>query len=122
MMERRELICIGCPMGCPMTVEIEGTDITVSGNTCPRGEDYAKKEVLSPTRIVTSSVKIEGGTMAMVSVKTEHDIPKGKIMEIMDEIHHTKAKAPIAIGDVVIKNCAGTGVDIVATRNVEAAG
>ncbi len=121
-MERRELICIGCPMGCPMTVEIEGTDITVSGNTCPRGEDYAKKEVLSPTRIVTSSVKIEGGTMAMVSVKTEHDIPKGKIMEIMDEIHHTKAKAPIAIGDVVIKNCAGTGVDIVATRNVEAAG
>lgn len=121
-METRNLICIGCPLGCPVTVTMDGDDINVTGNTCPRGADYAKKEVLSPTRIVTSSVKIEGGTMAMVSVKTEHDIPKGKIMEIMDEIHHTKAKAPIAIGDVVIKNCAGTGVDIVATRNVEAAG
>ena len=120
-MERRELICIGCPMGCPMTVEMDGTDIRVSGNTCPRGEDYAKKEVLSPTRIVTSSVKVEGGDMAMVSVKTEHDIPKGKIMDIMAEIHRTKAKAPVAIGDVVIEDCAGTGVNIVATRNVEAA-
>lgn len=119
-MERRELICIGCPMGCPMVVEMNGTEITVSGNTCPRGDDYARKEVLSPTRIVTSSVRIEGGQMAMVSVKTEHDIPKGKIMEIMEEIHKTTAKAPISIGDVVIKDCAGTGVNIVATRNVEA--
>ena len=119
-MERRELICIGCPMGCPMTVEMDGTDIRVSGNTCPRGEDYAKKEVLSPTRIVTSSVKIEGGVMPMVSVKTEHDIPKGKIMDIMNEIHQARVKAPIAIGDVVIGNCADTGVNIVATRNVEA--
>ncbi len=120
-MERRELICIGWPMGCPMTVEMDGTDIRVSGNTCPRGEDYAKKEVLSPTRIVTSSVKVEGGDMAMVSVKTEHDIPKGKIMDIMAEIHGAQAKAPVAIGDVVIEDCAGTGVNIVATRNVGAA-
>lgn len=119
-MERRELICIGCPMGCPMVVDIDGTEISVSGNTCPRGDDYARKEVLSPTRIVTSSVKIEGGAMPMVSVKTEHDIPKGKIMDIMEEIHQASVKAPIAIGDVVIENCAGTGVNIVATRNVEA--
>lgn len=119
-MERRELICIGCPMGCPMIVGIDKTEIQVSGNTCPRGDDYARKEVLSPTRIVTSSVKIEGGVMPMVSVKTEHDIPKGKIMDIMNEIHQARVKAPIAIGDVVIGNCADTGVNIVATRNVEA--
>ena len=120
-MEVRNLICIGCPLGCPVTVTMDGDDINVTGNTCPRGEDYAKKEVLSPTRIVTSSVKVEGGDMAMVSVKTEHDIPKGKIMDIMAEIHGAQAKAPVAIGDVVIEDCAGTGVNIVATRNVGAA-
>ena len=120
-METRELICIGCPLGCPLTVRIDGENVEVSGNTCKRGDDYARKEVLSPTRIVTSSVKVEGGDMAMVSVKTEHDIPKGKIMDIMAEIHGAQAKAPVAIGDVVIEDCAGTGVNIVATRNVGAA-
>lgn len=117
-MEQRELICIGCPMGCPLTVDMDGTRIIVTGNTCPRGEDYARKEVLSPTRIVTSSVRVTGGDLAMASVKTEHDIPKGKIMEIMREIHQAKVEAPVAIGDVVIENCAGTRVNVVATRNV----
>lgn len=117
-MEQRELICIGCPMGCPLTVDMDGTKITVTGNTCPRGEDYAKKEVLSPTRIVTSSVRVIGGDLAMASVKTEHDVPKGKIMEIMREIHQADVEAPVAIGDVVIENCAGTGVNVIATRNV----
>ncbi len=117
-METRELICIGCPMGCPLTVTLDQSQITVSGNTCPRGEDYAKKEVLSPTRIVTSSIRVEDGVMPMVSVKTAHDIPKGKIMEIMEEIHRTCAKAPIAIGDILIENCGGTGVPVVATRAV----
>ena len=70
-METRELICIGCPMGCQLTVNMEDADnITVTGNTCPRGEAYGKKEVTNPTRIVTSSVKIIDGTIARVSVKT----------------------------------------------------
>lgn len=118
-MEVRELICIGCPLGCSLTVRMEGDDIQVSGNTCKRGEDYAKKEVTNPTRIVTSSVHVEGGAIEMVSVKTKNDIPKGKIFEIMDEIRKVTVQAPVAIGDVVIENCAGTGVPIIATKNVE---
>lgn len=120
-MERKELICIGCPMGCPVTVDMDGDKITVTGNTCPRGEVYAKKEVLSPTRIVTSSVRVEDGVLAMVSVKTEQDIPKGKIMDIMAEIHKASVKAPVSIGDVIIPDCAGTGVAVIATKDVERA-
>ena len=121
MSEVRELICIGCPMGCPMTVTMNGDEITVAGNTCPRGEAYAKKEVTNPTRIVTSSVVVEGGAIARASVKTESDIPKGKIFDCMAEIRQCKVSAPVHIGDVVIENCAGTGVNIIVTKNVERA-
>ena len=118
-METRELICIGCPMGCQLTVNMEDADnITVTGNTCPRGEAYGKKEVTNPTRIVTSSVKINDGTIARVSVKTENDIPKGKIFDIMIEIREVTVTAPIHIGDVIIKNVADTGVDVIATKDV----
>ena len=113
-METRELICIGCPMGCPLKVEMEnGEVVSVSGNTCKRGDVYARKEVTNPTRIVTSSVIVEGGSLAAVSVKTKEDIPKGKIFDIMKEL-----KAPVHIGDVILSNVAGTGVDIIATKNV----
>lgn len=121
MSEVRELICIGCPLGCPMTVTINGEDITVEGNTCPRGDAYAKKEVTNPTRIVTSTVIVEDGAITRASVKTASDIPKGKIFDVMAEIRACKVPAPVAIGDVVIADCAGTGVDIIVTKNVEKA-
>ncbi len=120
-MEKRELICIGCPLGCPLTVTMEGTEITVTGNTCKRGEIYAKKEVTNPTRVVTSSVHVQDGVIAMVSVKTKDDIPKDKIFACMEEIRRVSVHAPIHIGDIVIENCAGTGVPVIATKNVEKA-
>ena len=120
-MEKRELICIGCPMGCPLTVELEGSEvISVKGNTCPRGDIYARKEVTNPTRIVTSSVRVEGGQLAAVSVKTKEDIPKGKIFEIAKALKEVTVKAPVHIGDVVLQDVADTGVDVIATKNVEA--
>ena len=117
-MGKRELICIGCPMGCPVTVEMNGTEIvSVSGNTCPRGDAYARKEVTNPTRIVTSTVKVEGGTVGMVSVKTKEDIPKDKIFDCMRALKDITVKAPVWIGDVILPDVAGTGVDVVATKN-----
>lgn len=117
-MEKRELICIGCPMGCPLVVELEGSDvISVTGQTCKRGEVYARKEVTNPTRIVTSTVKVEGGKVDMVSVKTRDDIPKGKIFECVKALKGVTVKAPVRIGDVIVANVAGTGVDIVATKD-----
>ncbi|SET69864.1 DUF1667 domain-containing protein [Lacrimispora sphenoides] len=116
-MEKRELICISCPMGCPLTVELEGGEIVnITGNTCKRGEVYGRKEVTNPTRIVTSTVKVEGGKSDMVSVKTREDIPKDKIFECVKALKGITVKAPVRIGDVILPDVAGTGVDIVATK------
>ena len=113
------LICIGCPLGCPLTVEMEGNEVkSVSGNACPRGDAYAKKELTNPTRIVTSTVRVAGGKLAMVSVKTASDIPKGKIFECVKALKDVEMIAPVKIGDVVLENVAGTGVNVIATKNV----
>ena len=113
------LICIGCPLGCPLTVEMEGSEgKAVSGNTCPRGDAYARKEMTNPTRIVTSTVRVAGGRLAMVSVKTASDIPKGKIFDCVKALKDVEVKAPVKIGDVIVENVAGTGVNIIATKNV----
>lgn len=120
-MEERNLICINCPMGCALTVRMDGARVvSVTGNTCKRGEDYARKEVTNPTRIVTSTVRVSGGEAAMVSVKTKEDIPKGKIFACAEALRGVTVPAPVRIGDVILENVAGTGVDIVATKNVAA--
>ncbi len=119
-MNKRELICIGCPMGCPIVVEMEDEKVlSVTGNTCPRGESYARKEVTNPTRIVTTTVRVDGGKVPMINVKTEQDIPKDKIFECIAALRGVTMKAPIHIGDIVLENVAGTGVNIVAAGNVE---
>lgn len=118
-MEKRELTCIGCPLGCAVTVTLEdGQVVSVTGNTCKRGEDYARKEVTHPTRIVTSTVRVGGGSAPMVSVKTKSDIPKSKIFECVKALKGVTVAAPVHIGDVVAANVAGTGVDVVATKDV----
>ena len=117
-MEKRELTCIGCPMGCLVTAEIEnGEVVNVTGNTCKIGDTYARKEVTNPTRIVTSTVILEGSAKPRLPVKTATDIPKSVIFDVMEVINHAHAKAPVKIGDVVIKDVCGTGVDVVATGN-----
>lgn len=114
-----ELTCIGCPLGCPLTVTMEGNEVVeVKGNTCPKGAIYAKKEVTNPTRIVTSTVRVTGGSSPMVNVKTASDIPKGKIFECVEALKDIILVAPVKIGDVVLDDVAGTGVAVVAARNV----
>ena len=109
-----ELTCIGCPMGCPLIVTMEdGAVASVTGNTCPRGDAYARKEVT-----VTSTVRVTGGTLAMVSCKTRSDIPKGKIFDVVRALKDVEVPAPITIGQVLAENVAGTGVDIIATKNI----
>ena len=118
-MEIRNLTCISCPMGCPITVEMDGDEVvSVTGNTCKRGDVYARKEVTDPTRIVTSTVRVIGGKADMVSVKTKEDIPKGKIFDCVKALKGVEVEAPVKIGEVIVPDVAGTGVDIVATKNV----
>ena len=94
-MEKRELTCIGCPLGCALTVSLNaGKVISVEGYTCKRGHDYGEKECTNPMRTVTSSVPVKNGVTPMVSVKTAADIPKGKILECMDPHRHRPGAGP----------------------------
>ena len=114
-----ELTCIGCPMGCPLIVTMEdGAVASVTGNTCPRGDAYARKEVTAPTRIVTTTVRVTGGALAAVSCKTRSDIPKEKIFDVVRALKSVVVPAPVHIGQVLLPDAAGTGVDVVATKDV----
>ena len=120
-MERKEMICIGCPLGCNLTVEMDGGQVvSVNGNTCKRGDDYARKELTDPRRIVTSTVPVAGGNLPVVSVKTASDIPKGKIRECLCALKGVTLTAPVQIGDVIVENVADTGVDVIATKSISA--
>lgn len=114
----RELICIGCPMGCRMDVTVrQGKIAAVTGNVCVRGARYAQDEVLAPRRMVTSLVVVPGSREPL-SVKTRTAIPKDLIQDCLREIRRIKPDLPVRIGDVVLENVLNTGVDIIATRNL----
>ena len=119
MAEKKKIICIICPIGCRMHVKMHEKQIKViEGNKCKKGVEYALEEVLNPRRVLTSSVLILGAELPIVSVKTLHPIPKERLFDVLAEIKRTAVKAPIKSGDIVIKNAADTGVDIIATKTV----
>ncbi|MGB9679268.1 MAG: DUF1667 domain-containing protein [Thermoanaerobacteraceae bacterium] len=118
-MEIKEITCTVCPLGCKIKVEIEGGVIkNISGYSCTRGLKYATDEVTLPKRTITSSVRAKNGQLPLLSVRTKEAVPKSKTEEIMLELSKIEVKAPFKIGDVVVSNIAGTGVDVVATRNL----
>lgn len=120
MEEKRELTCIGCPMGCQITVVLKDGLVTdVSGNTCKIGDNYAREEVTNPRRTVTSILKVVDGELPVVSVKTGETVPKDRIFAVMEEINSISVEAPVSIGQVLIENVADTGVSVVATREIK---
>ena len=113
----RNLVCILCPRGCNLTAKIEGETITVTGNTCPRGEKYAIDECTNPVRTVTSILRISNRDGIMVSVKTTVPIAKGRMFEAMEIIRSASVAAPVRIGDVLLRDVCGA--DIIATKNID---
>ena len=114
----RTLTCIGCPMGCQLTAELQnGAVVSVSGNTCKRGEDYARKECVAPMRTVTGTVRLTDGRI--LPVRTAADIPKEKVFDAAAAFNSFHPTPPLAIGDLVIADVCGTGVAVVATKNVK---
>ncbi|WP_423364287.1 DUF1667 domain-containing protein [Mycoplasma sp. P36-A1] len=117
---KKEVICIVCPKGCHIEVEQkEGQEMTFKYNQCNRGPIYVKKELTNPTRMLTTTVKIEGAIVNQLSVVSSSDLPKGRIMDCMKELANVKVKAPIKVKDVVYANILGLGVDILATKTLE---
>lgn len=115
----KELICIVCPQGCRLKVlqQSDGS-YQVTGNTCKRGESYGITEMTAPTRVITSTVFLDGGRYSRLPVKTAGAVPKELIFDCMKEINRIRVKSPVEMGDVVLKNILGTGIDIIATRSM----
>ncbi len=117
-----EMPCITCPMSCHLKAELDENKqvLSVTGNTCPRGEAYAKAELTNPVRTVTSTVKIENGTEKRLPVITKGQIPKDKMLEVMAVIHKTRVCAPVKENDIIVKNICNLDIDLVASRSVNA--
>ena len=116
-MQEKKMICTTCPMGCHLTVTLgDDGELTVTGNTCKRGERYGKDEFTDPKRTVTTSVYVDGGQLPVVSVRTKLPVSKTKIPEVLAALKGFRAEAPVAMGQVLIPDIAGTGTDLVATR------
>ena len=121
MSEVKELTCIVCPVGCRLKATIDGQDISIEGNTCARGKKYGLDELCSPVRMLTSTIKVDGGFLPRLPVRTRGPIPKGSIGDALKALSSARAEAPVAIGQVIMENVAGTGVDVIASRPMERA-
>lgn len=113
----KELICIMCPKGCHLKVD-EENGYSVSGNNCDKGAEYGKEELVNPTRVITSTVKVIGGLYPRCPVKTTKPIPKGLIFEAMKLLDGVELTAPVRVGDVVVEDICGTGIPFVAARDL----
>jgi CxxC motif-containing protein len=110
-------ICTVCPKGCRLKVDEEG-DHAVTGNSCARGADYGRAELLHPTRVLTTTVRLRGGELARCPVRTSAPIPKGPMREAMAVIDRIAAEAPVTRGQVLLADLLGTGADVVVTRSI----
>jgi len=112
---KKEMICIVCPVGCHLTAD-ENNNVT--GNKCPRGKTYAIREMTDPRRVLTTSVRTVWKDLPRLSVKSRDPIPKGLMFDIMERLSRITVDRPVHIGDVIVEDVLGTGIDIVSTNDV----
>jgi CxxC motif-containing protein len=128
-MNERKMVCISCPLGCRLTVrwreepgaegaDADGSAVRVEGNRCAKGEQYAREEILAPKRVVTATVRIRAGRTVRLPVKTSAPLAKEEIPALLDRIYAWELAPPILLGQRLLEDIAGTGVDLVATRSV----
>lgn len=113
------ITCTVCPMGCSLVVEKIDGEYKVEGNTCKRGAKYGVEELTDPRRVITTTVKLKDSYLNLLPVKTSDSIPKGMMFEIMEVLDKIEITAPVHVGDIIVKNVLGTGVDVVSAKNME---
>lgn len=118
-MIEKEYTCIICPLSCDLILSNNNKNLSVTGNTCKRGEIYAISEYTNPTRMVTTTVKTNSKELKVLPVISRDPIPKNMIRKCLDLLHRTHVKDSINAGDVVISNILETGVDILAARTIK---
>jgi|SRR6056297_1176265 len=115
----KEMICIVCPVGCHLQVTVDKDEVKVTGNRCPRGEEYAREEILAPKRVVTATCRLENEQHPRLPVKTDAPLPFEHINELLDRVYELSLPTPIKTGDILIEDFKGTGVNLVASRSIE---
>ena len=113
----RELICLSCPNGCHLSVTQDGDNLSVSGAQCDRGEDYAREEIFAPKRIVTAVLRTNSDTIPYISIKTDISLPKPLIPVLLRELYQQEVTLPVKMGDVLLEDFQGSGVNVVFTRS-----
>ena len=122
-MTERKLVCVSCPVGCEIVVELSGDEVRrVEGNRCKRGETYARQETVEPMRVLATSVKVLGGDRPIASIKTDGPVPKAMIPEIMEFVRSLAVEAPVRIGQTLACDVLGSGAKLIATRAVSSRG
>ena len=117
-MEPEELICITCPKGCSLAITREGDTVVEAKGGCARGFEYAKREIADPRRMVASTVRIKGALHPLLPVYTSAPIPKPRIRDLLDELCRLELQAPVRMGEVVLQDALGLGVDVLASRDM----
>lgn len=113
----KDLVCIVCPKGCRLHVDEENS-FAVTGNSCPRGAEYGRNEISNPTRVLTSTVRLQGGSLRRCPVRTDKAVPRGKLLKIMKLLDQVELTSPVTIGQKVLTDVCGTGADVIVTRNL----
>lgn len=120
MSETRKFLCVSCPVGCALTVKLDGKEVLeVEGNVCARGIEYAKNEAVNPTRTFTSTVRVRGASLPVCPVRSKVPLPLSKVFFVSREVAKLTIDAPVEIGQVVLENVCETGIDIVASRTLK---
>lgn len=113
----KEVICICCPKGCHLQID-EANDYAVTGNSCKRGVEYGKNELLHPTRTVTATVALRSASLARLPVKTDAPVPKSEMMQVVRALEEVTVSCPVHTGEVILEHVSSTGANVVATRTV----
>ena len=113
-----DMICIVCPMGCKLSVEMKDENILVQGNNCKRGEEFAKSEIINPVRTLTTTVKTIFKEMPLLPVRTDGEIPKGKVFDAMKVLNKVVIDYEVNCGDVILENIIGSGCNVIATNSI----
>jgi CxxC motif-containing protein len=118
--EKKHFTCVICPLGCEIDVELQGGNVvSMEGNKCQKGKEFVLQELEEPMRILTTTVPIKGAKWAMLPVRTDEAIPKRLLFKVIEQLADIELQAPVKMYDVILKNTAGTGANIVATRNMK---
>ncbi len=116
---KKDLICIACPLGCRLTARwLNESAIEITGNRCPRGEEYGREEVVEPKRVVTATVRLKSGFLKRLPVTTKRPVPKDKIAALLNRLYTIELSAPVIRGEVVL-DLADDGVQVLSSRTVK---